>query len=245
MTRLSYLAVFALGVAGQLCNLQASCGGCVATSGCVWKADACWTASTVPMCAMDADCYAAGSVCPIAASASVLYTQPATTVYASAPLYTSSAPVYSYPSTYSYPSSYVPYAYPVSTTPLYTAPAPIYTSYPVYNSYPVYYPGNNNDLFNYNGNVLGSSVRNTFYANALDPIIPGIGGAVSVANNYNLLANSPRIIDNFVGGYGYNRDPFRTYARNGFYANALGNFVPGLRGSLNSLNQYYLYSSLL
>lgn len=316
--RLSSLAVLALGlqpIAGQLCNLQASCGGCVATSGCVWKASACWTASTVPLCSSDADCYSVGSLCPVVSSASIVYPQAASTVYAGAALppatvsayarpsitpvysstllpastvatslYTATPVSYSYPSAYSYPSTYSYASYPVTTsvyaaptlssslytpalsTSLYAAPtvsasfaSPAYASYPTYSPYPVYYypgdvrfsgnvrlggGGNNNDLFNYNGGVFGSTIRNNFYANALDPIIPGIGGAVSVANNYNLLANSPRIIDNVLSGDGYNRDPLRTYVRNDFYANALGSFIPGVSGSLSALNQYNLYASL-
>lgn len=134
----------------------------------------------------------------------------------------------------------------LNTYPVYANANANLNAYPVYANVGVRLNGGGSDpsLFNFNGNVLGSTIRNNFYADALGDFIPGIGGAVTVANNYNLLANSPRLIDNVMSGNGYQRDPLRTYIRNDFYADALGDFIPGISGSLSALNQYNLYANL-
>jgi hypothetical protein len=100
-------------------------------------------------------------------------------------------------------------------------------------------------LFDSRGNVVDTTIRNNFYANALAPIIPGIGGVIGFQNDINLLSNSPRFIDNVVGGVGYRRDPLGAFVRNDFYAGALGKFVPGVSGPLSTFNKLNLYASLL
>jgi hypothetical protein len=100
-------------------------------------------------------------------------------------------------------------------------------------------------LFDSRGNVIDTTIRNNFYADALSPIIPGIGGAVSFANDVNLISNAPRFINGIYQGAGYRRDPLGTFVRNDFYADALGKFVPGISGSLSAFNKLNLYTSIL
>jgi len=99
-------------------------------------------------------------------------------------------------------------------------------------------------LFDTNGRPVYNTVRNNLVAGALEPMIPGIGATVSAANDFNLLANSPQFINSDLNGVGYRRHPVDTFVRNGFYANALGKFMPGLTGSLNTFNELNLLANL-
>jgi len=101
-------------------------------------------------------------------------------------------------------------------------------------------------LFDANGEPVENTIRNNLYANALSPIIPGIGPAVAAADNVNLVANSPEFVGNVLNGKGYNRNPVGAFVRNGFYANALGGIFGGNVGSsLNAFNKLDLEASLL
>lgn len=259
------LLVLALGlqpIVGQVCGIQASCNNCVVTSGCVWKSNACWSASTFPFCDTDASCFGYLSTsCPAPIIYPTLYGGATTSL----PLYSNPAPVSPYASAPIYASASAP-IYTSASAPIYaSASAPIYSSYPVYNSYPVYssypvynapssyYPYSNvwsdpyrPQLFDFDGRrIVDSTVRNNFYANSLNTIIPGIGGAVQTANNLNLLGHSDQYFDNLLSRDGYHRDPFGTWVRNNYYGNAIGTFLPGTSSSLAALNQWNLYYSLL
>jgi len=100
-------------------------------------------------------------------------------------------------------------------------------------------------LFDSRGNPVDNIIHNNFIANGLAPLIPGIGGVVGVANDLNVIQNSPRFIDNLFDGRGYQRDPLGNFVRNNFFADQLGRFVPGVSGSLQAYNKLNLYTSLL
>jgi hypothetical protein len=100
-------------------------------------------------------------------------------------------------------------------------------------------------LFDSRGNPVDNIIHNNFIANGLNPLIPGIGGVVGLANDVNLLQNTPRFVNNLFGGVGYNRDPLGSFVRNNFYADQLGRFIPGVSGSLSAFNKLNLYTSLL
>jgi len=191
----------------------------------------------------------------------------------SPPLYASTSvglapPVYSPPL---YSSVGTTLAAPIA--PIYAPAAPIYSA-PMYPAAPMYnapyggfYAGGgfsaggggfygggfdndnggffNGPLFDTNGNPVRNTIRNDFFANAISPFVPGIGGAVSLANNVNLVSNAPDFVNNVVGGNGYRRNPVGSFVRNGFYANALGGIIPGLSGPLNAFNKIDLAASLL
>jgi hypothetical protein len=101
------------------------------------------------------------------------------------------------------------------------------------------------NLLDYQGNPVNNVIRNNFVANALSPSFPAFGSYVRTANDFNLIQNSGRFIDNVVGGYGYNRDPFGSFVRNDFYADQLGRFNTGLGTSLSNFNRLNLYASIL
>jgi len=106
--------------------------------------------------------------------------------------------------------------------------------------------GGGGQLFDANGQPVVNTIRNNLYANALSPIIPGIGPIVNTANDVNLLRNSPQFVGNVLNGNGYRRNPVGSFVRNGFYANALGGILGGNVGSsLNTFNQLDLEASLL
>jgi hypothetical protein len=102
---------------------------------------------------------------------------------------------------------------------------------------------NNNGLFDLNGGI-NANIRNSIYANALDPIIPGIGATINTFNDVSLLSNSGRYFNNIVGGNGYNRDPLGSYVRGQYFANQIGDFIPGVSDSLNTLNKLNFYAGL-
>jgi hypothetical protein len=113
-----------------------------------------------------------------------------------------------------------------------------------------FYDNNNNGflgggLFSQNGGYLSTSIRNDFLGNALEPILPGIGGILDTANDFNLLRRAPTYIDNTFSGQGYRRDPVGSFVRNGLFANQIGDLIPGISASLDAFNRFNLYSSLL
>lgn len=194
--------------------------------------------STTILPSASASLYARPSLAPAIATAPLSYSS---TVY-TPPVYTSPAPVYTAPA----------YTAPVYTAPAYTAPAYSASAYvsPVVPRAPLYRYGNgwrdsNGNLFDINGQPAYNFVRNNAIAGALEPLIPGIAGAVSVGNDVNFIRNAPQFLNGVVDGQGYNRNPLYAYARTDVYANQLGRFVPGLEGPLDALNKYNLYASIL
>jgi len=206
--------------------------------------------TVLPPLSASASIYAAPSIYASAAFPSTLY--PSTILPAASSLYPSVLPTFS---SSLYGSAVLPAVsaslYP-STTIYPAATAPIYGN--------TYLNGNlaygnglganagfglNGQLLNYNGNPIDANIRNTITANALGPIIPGIGGAVSAYNNLNLVANGGPELNNILNGGGGGRNPLNAFVRGSFYANGIGSFAPGLSGPLNQLNQLNLLSSLL
>jgi hypothetical protein len=184
-------------------------------------------------------------------------------LYSTAPLVRTSvsAPVYSQlPETYTAP--FLPAALPPITasvaSPLYAGvgasasfAAPIYSSAyvpPMRGPYGGPFVNTNilpRPLFDTRGNPVDNIIHNNFIASGLNSIIPGIGGVVGMANDVNLITNTPRFVNNVVRGVGYNRDPLGNFVRNNFYADQLGRFIPGVSGSLSAFNKLNLYTSLL
>jgi len=290
-----------------LCEIQASCSGCLAVDGCVWNFGACLSASAVSLCG-NANCINVAGLCPVLTIPSVyagaslpisasigtpwfdgsIYARPSVTasVYPSPlytpPLYTppllppAATPIYSTSSIYSSPlvsaDSFVNTA-PSFASPVYVPPVSASFAAPVYASGSVYAPpvsagvyggvgvygggnfydnnGNNNNglfgggLLDQNGGFLQTNIRNNFLGSALEPVLPGIGGVLSTANDLNVITNAPKFIDSTINGNGYRRDPVGSYVRNSIFSNELGDLVPGLSGSLDAFNKVNLYASLL
>jgi len=267
MVRFSFLAI-ALGlqpVAGQFCGIQASCSSCVSTVGCVWNINVCLSSTTIPLCSPDTNCMSSIGQCsvftspivypPVSTVSPPLYTGTvlppvvAGASIAAPPLYATTSvgsPVISPPLFSSVLPSVLP-APILPAAPIYTSPAPVYGGF--YGGGGFYgnggFDNDNTGFFDLNGNPVGNTIRNNFYANALSPIVPGIGGAVGFANNINLVRNAPDFVNNLVGDQGYRRNPVGSFVRNGFYANALGGILPGLGGPLNQFNKLDLAATLL
>lgn len=162
---------------------------------------------------------------------SVSYTAPAVTASFSAPYY---ANTYVSPASYAAPyvvPTYVPSAY-ATTSGGFSGRVRVGSSGPAL-------------LFDVRGQPVVNTIRNNFIADTLEPLVPGIGGYVSTANDLNLIRNAPRYIDNVFQGEGYRRDPFGAYIRNDLYADQLSRFVPSLSGSLDTFNRLNFYSSIL
>jgi hypothetical protein len=236
--------MFSACVAPACVNLALNCP---AASVSVYAPAAVYTPPILPLSA-SASVYAAPSIYASAiptypASSAIYPTTLASTIY---PSVLPSAPIYS--STVL--GATLPAASVYSTTALGT---PIYNGNVVYGN-GFYDNGFNSNfnanlglgggLLNYNGNPIDANIRNSFYANALAPIIPGIGGTVSTFNNLNLLANGGQTFDNILNGRGGRGDPFGNFVRNSYFANSIGAFAPGLSGPLNQLNQLNLLGSL-